>query len=297
MLRRIVLLALVLLPSARAFAELKWTYGKLEEVKKVEWKSSVQAGLVLNTGNANNLAFTAAGSGSRNDGKNRLQLDIGGTYARATLVSATDANMSGAIDEGEIDYKSSVTAALWGVKLRYDRFLTANNSLYVAGFASGNEPAGIRVLGGAQIGYSRQLLKTDFQLLVTEIGYDYTFQDNVSGRDLNMHSARLFAGYTLTLSKNVGVALGFEALCNLNSLPGFQPNTTVDPFGATRLNANAALTARLWKNISFQVSFLAKYTTNPAPIPPLSIPFAAGFVPTAERLDTVTSLSLVITLL
>jgi hypothetical protein len=83
----------------------------------------------------------------------------------------------------------------------------------------------------------------------------------------------------------------------LNSLPGFQLGTTVDPFGATRLNSSAALTARLWKNIAFQVSFLAKYTTNPAPIPKFSIPFAAGFVPTAERLDTVTSLSLVITLL
>jgi hypothetical protein len=297
MLRRLLPLALVLASASAAYAEPQWTYGKLEEVKKVQWKASVQGGLVLNTGNANTLAFTVAASGSRHDGKNRLQLDAGGTYARSTVVSANDLNMNMRIDEGEIDYKSSVTAALWNVKLRYDRFLTANNSVYLAAFAAGNEPAGIRVATGFQVGYSRQVLKTDIQLLVTEIGYDFTFQDNVSGRDLNMHSARLFAGYTLTLSKDVGVAAGLEVLCNLNSLPGYQPDTTVDPFGATRLNANAALTARLWRNIAFQVSFLAKYTTNPAPIPAFSVPFADGFVPTAERLDTVTSLSLVITLL
>jgi hypothetical protein len=296
MLRRLVLLAVVL-PSVHAYADPKWTYGKFEELKQVEWKASVQGGLVLNTGNANTLAFTVAASGSRHDGKNRIQLDAGGTYARSTVVSASDLNMSSRIDEGEIDYKTSVTAALWNVKLRYDRFLTANNSLYAAGFASGNEPAGIRVAAGAQVGYSRQVLKTDIQLLVTEIGYDFTHQNNISGPELNMHSARFFGGYTLTLSKDVGVAAGLEVLCNLNSLPGYQTGTTVDPFGATRLNANAALTARLWKNIAFQVSFLAKYTTNPAPIPAFKVPFADGFVPTAERLDTVTSLSLVVTLL
>jgi hypothetical protein len=296
MLRRLLVLALVC-GSARAYAEPTWTYGKLEEVKKVDWKASLQGGLVLNTGNANTLAFTVAGTGSRNDGKNRLQLDAGGTYARATVVSATDVNGNKVIDEGEIDYKSSVTAALWNVKLRYDRFLTPNNSLYVAGFASGNEPAGIRVAGGVQTGYSRQILKTEIQLLVAEAGYDYTFQDNISAVDLNIHSARLYTGYTLTLSKDVGVAAGLEVLCNLNSLPGFKAGTTVDAFGATRLNANAALSARLWKNNAFQVSFIAKYTTNPAPMPAFAIKFADGFVPLSQKLDTVTSLSLVVTLL
>jgi putative salt-induced outer membrane protein YdiY len=297
MLRQIVLVGLML-SSARALAgDPKWTYGTHEEVKAVVWKAAVQAGLVLNTGNANNLAFTSALSGSRYDGHNRLQLDLGGTYARSTVISATDSNMSKFIDPGEISRKSSTSSALWGVKLRYDRFLSANNSLYVAGFATGNEPAGIRVATGAQAGYSRQVIKTDRQLLVTEIGYDFTYQNNTSGVNLNIHSARLFAGYTLTLSKDVGVALGLEALFNLNPLPGYTADTTIDPFGNTRLNGNAALTARLWKNISFQVSFLAKYTTDPAPLPAFAIPYVSGYVPLAERLDTVTSLSLVVTLL
>jgi hypothetical protein len=295
---RQLVLVVMLLPSARALAdEPKWQFGKAEEVKLVVWKAGVQAGMVLNTGNANNLAFTAGASGSRYDGKNRVQLDVGGTYARATVISAVDKNMNGAIDPDEIQHTTSTTAALWNVKARYDRFVSANNSLYGAGFASGNTPAGINVAAGVQIGYSRQLLKTDMQLLVAEVGYDFTYQNNVSGPDLNIHSARFFGGYTLTLSKDVGVAFGLEVLTNLNTLPGFQPHNAPDVFDDTRVNGNASLTARLWKNIAFQISFLAKYTTYPAPLPAFKTPFAPGFVPTAEPLDTVTSLSLVVTLL
>ncbi|HEX8954180.1 MAG TPA: DUF481 domain-containing protein [Polyangia bacterium] len=278
--------------------EPKFVYGKQDDTKgKVIWKAAVNAGLVLNTGNANSVAFTAGGMASMLDGKNKLQLDVIGTYARATAISGVDANMNGAIDPGEVQHTTTTSAALWNVKLRYDRFLTANNSLYATGFVGGNEPAGIRLAGGAQVGYSRQIVKTDMHLVVAEIGYDYTYQNNVTGPDLNIHSARVFAGYTLTLNANVGVLLGLEVLCNLNSLPGYTPGTTVDPFGNTRVNGAAALNAKIWKNIAFQVSFLARYTTDPALLPAFKIPFAAGFFPRAESLDTVTSLSLVVTLL
>jgi hypothetical protein len=73
--------------AARA-ADPKFEYKPIETVKKVEWKVSAQAGLVLNTGNANTLAFSASGFASRNDGKNKLTLDVGGTYARARRSSA-----------------------------------------------------------------------------------------------------------------------------------------------------------------------------------------------------------------
>jgi putative salt-induced outer membrane protein YdiY len=279
----------------------KFTYGTQEDTKgKVIWKSAVQAGLVLNTGNANSFAFTAGGTASMLDGWNRLQLDVNGSYARATAISAADTNMSGFIDPNEISHTTSTSAELWNLKLRYDRFLSKNNSIYATAFASGNRPAGIIVATGAQVGYSRQLIKTDMHLLVAELGYDFTFQDNVTPNTLNLdiHSLRMFAGYTITLSKEVGIQTGVEILGNLNSLPGYTPNTTVGAFGNTRVNANAALNARIWKNIGFQVSFLARYTNNPAPLPNFgTLGFAAGFTPRAQRLDTVTSLSLVITLL
>jgi hypothetical protein len=305
---RDLLFVVAMLGSTRAFAaDPKWEYGKAEEVKAVIWKAVINSGLVLNTGNANTLAFSAGASASRMDGSNKIQLDVGGTYARATLLTAAPHDANGGapgttpmlvVGPGDIKRTPSTTAALWQLKLRYDRFLTKNNSLYAAGLVSGNVPAGINVAGGAQVGYSRQLLKTDMHLVVAEIGYDYTYQNNVTGPNLSIHSGRLFTGYTLTLTKDIGLSAGVEVLCNLNPLPGYQPNTTVSPFSDTRVNGSAALTARLYKNIAFQVSFLAKYTTDPAPLPPfMAAPFQMGFVPLAEPLDTVTSLSLVVTLL
>ena len=277
----------------------KFTYGQQEDTKgKVVWKAAVQAGLVLNTGNANSFAFTAGGTGSMTDGWNRLQLDVNGSYARSTVIGV-DLPTGAVIDnEDEITHTTTTSAELWNLKLRYDRFLSKNNSIYATAFASGNRPAGIIVATGAQVGYSRQLFKSDMHLLVAELGYDFTYQENVSGPTLDIHSLRMFAGYTITLSKEVGIATGVEILGNLNSLPGYTPSTTVGAFGNTRVNANAALNARIWKNIGFQLSFLARYTNSPAPLPAIAgYTFADGFVPRAQRLDTVTSLSLVITLL
>ncbi len=278
----------------------KFVYSTQEDTKgKVIWKSSVQAGLVLNTGNANSFAFTAGGTASMLDGWNKLQLDVNGSYARSTVIGADVPGGGTVIDnDSEITHTSTTSAELWNIKLRYDRFLSKNNSIYATGFASGNRPAGIIVATGGQVGYSRQLYVSDMHLLVAELGYDFTYQENVSGPTLDIHSLRMFAGYTITLSKEVGIATGVEILGNLNSLPGYTPNTTVGAFGNTRVNASAALNARIWKNIGFQLSFLARYTNNPAPLPAFAgFTYAADFVPRAQRLDTVTSLSLVITLL
>lgn len=301
-------LALLLGVAAPAWADdPKFTYGKAPDAyKKVTvWTAAVQAGLVLNTGNANSFAFNAGGTASMTHGWNRLQLDVNGSYARATTLAANDWNGNGTLDNtSEISNTSATSAELWNVRLRYDRFLSANNSIYATGLANGNRPAGIVVAGGAQVGYSRQVYKSDIHLVAVEIGYDYTYQENVAPPNLNIHSGRLYAGYTITLTKDIGILTGLEVLCNFNPLPSFDPPNAdgskakeVSPFGATRVNSSAALNARIWKNIAFQLSFLARYTTNPAPLPALAVPYAADFVPRAQRLDTVTSLSLVVTLL
>lgn len=295
-----VVVSLALFASAAFAQDPKFDKPKAEEAKekdKIVWKASINAGLVLNTGNANNVAFTAGAMASMLAGRNKLQLDVGGTYARATALSADDTDASGTIDSNEIVRTQSTSAALWSLKLRYDRFLSLKDALYLAGVASGNKPAGVNVAGGVQAGYSRTLFKNEMHLVLAELGYDFTYQDNVTGIDLSLHSLRLFAGYTLTFSTNVGLVLGVEALGNLNTIDGYAAGTKVKAFGNTRINGSAALNAKLWKNIAFQVSFLAKYNTNPAPRAPFALPYTAGFVPRAEKLDTVTSLSLVVTLL
>ena len=59
----LVLVAVVWSGQARA-AISKWEFGKQEDVPKAVWKAAINGGLVLNTGNANNLAFTAGGTAS-----------------------------------------------------------------------------------------------------------------------------------------------------------------------------------------------------------------------------------------
>jgi hypothetical protein len=287
---------------ATAFAHAgdpKFTYGKYEEKKEVEWKATAAAGLLLSTGNANQLSFTGSAMASRNDGKNRLQLDIMGAYARATTLTFNDVNKNGLIDQGDIGRETNTSTALWSAKLRYDRFFSPNNSLYVSGFAWGNEPAGKRVVAGAQAGYSRQLYKSDMHLLVAEIGYDFSYERTLSGAETNfyLHSLRLFVGYTLSVSKDTAFNFDIEYLGNLNPYDG-PYGTGVGAFEDSRVLGHAALTTRLWKKLSFRLAFQARFDNVPAPLAPIGgAKFAPGYFPRSETLDTLTDASLVVTFL
>jgi hypothetical protein len=296
--RTTLILACLLVPLAARAADPKWQYGKLEEVKKIEWKASAQGGLILTTGNSNFISFSASGNGSFNDGKNRVTLDVGGAYAKSTLIVAADANMSGFLDRDEIQRIEKTTTALWNLKLRYDRFFTPNNLGYIAAFAFGNEPAGKTVVGGVQIGYSRQLFKNDMHLIVAEIGYDYSFERLTAPNqpDFHLHSLRLFAGYALTLTPDIGLGTDIEYLGTMNPFDG-PYGKPVESFEDSRINARAFLAAKLYKNISFRFSFTARFDNVPAPLPPLGKPFAPGFVPPAEKLDTLSEAALVINFL
>ena len=291
---------LALSPSAHA-DDPKFAYGKYEERKVVEWKLSASAGLLLTTGNANQVSFSAAAMASRHDGKNKLQLDVSGAYARATTISANDSNGDGVLGRadanGGIDRTDNVSTALWNTKLRYDRFFSANNAGYLTGFAWGNEPAGKKVVAGAQAGYSRQLFKNDMHLIVAELGYDFSFERLTNApTNYYIHSLRLFFGYTLTLSKDTNFFVDVEYLGNMNKFDG-PYGAEIGAFEDSRVTGRAALTTRIWKKLAFRIAFTAKYDNVPAPLSGLKVPFEAGYLPMAEKLDTITDASLVVNFL
>jgi len=289
----------VLAPRLASAGDPKFDYGKYEDKKDVEWKAAASAGLLLATGNSNQLSFIGAAMGSRHDGKNKLQLDVSGAYARASLLSANDVNANGVVDPGEIKRENQVSTALWNIKLRYDRFFTKNNAGYVTAFAWGNEPAGKKVVGGGQIGYSRQLYQSELHLIVAEIGYDFSYERLVTGTELNyyLHSLRLYLGYTLTVSKDTNFLFDVEYLGNMNPYDGpYGPE--VKAFEDSRVNGRAILTTRLWKKLAFRMAFTARYDNVPAPMPKVGgLAFAPGFLPASEKLDTITDASLVVTFL
>src|SRR5262245_5778784 len=114
------LLFVIAVPLAARAGDPKWEYGKQVEVKQVEWKASAQLGFLINTGNANSISWSAGGLFSRNDGWNKLSLEVGGSYAKSTILVGTDTNADGAIGPSEITRLEKTVASLWSLKARYD---------------------------------------------------------------------------------------------------------------------------------------------------------------------------------
>jgi hypothetical protein len=325
-LRPLVFSVASLLFAATAVAQITptFTYAKPDEVKvaavttppppppppAVEWKAQVKGGFLMTSGNAQTTGTSVAGNVSRKEGNNRLTFDAGAAYGRSNVVTPVlDTTVPNQIDG--ITRTNIETNNNWFTKGRYDRFFTPNNSGYVSAQAAGDEVAGKSFYGGGQIGYSRQVYKSEMHLLVVELGYDFSYERYVQNPGpthdpVSVHSARIFAGETLTLTKATGITASVEALFNLNregsALLYPSGATGVDAFEDTRVNGKLGLTTTLYKRMSISFGFLLRYDQNPAPLPipsgsPAGAAFKMGFVPFAERVDTQTSATLVYTFL
>jgi hypothetical protein len=293
-----------------------FTYAKPDEPKKdapaVEWKVQVKGGGVITTGNSEAKNGTLGASASRKEGNNKLALDggiaYGTTNALEPLYDPADPTMK---TISGLDRRSITTTNSWLAKGRYDRFFTPNNAGYVSAQGAGDKIAGKSFYGGGQIGYSRQLVQSKLQLVVAELGYDFSYEQYVQANPaVSVHSARVFVGETLTLTPQTGVTGSVEALFNINKedkalnaskngAPG------VDPFKDTRVVGKVGITTTLLKALSFGFSFALKYDQNPAalPVPPTANPGAAfattptPFVPFADKVDTSAEATLIYTFL
>jgi hypothetical protein len=291
--RSLLLLAVAAASGAVARAQ-SFEFGKREEVKAVEWKATASAGMILTTGNSRALALSGSALISRRDGDDKLTLEGSGAFARSELRIAIDQNGNGTVGPDEVTRDSQTTTKNWLAKLRYDRFFAGANSAFLSGRLGADEPAGKTLYGGGQIGYSRQLFKNDVHEIISEIGYDLTYESYVSpdAPNLAIHSARVFLGYNAKLSDDTGFLANIEALFNLNSETG--PTGEIDPFEDTRLTAKAALTTKLFSRVSFRFSFTAKYDNAPAPLPTFGAPYDPGFIPLADKLDAITEVALIV---
>jgi hypothetical protein len=276
----------------------------------VEWKAMAKGGFTMTSGNSQTTGLVGAGSVSRKEGNNRLTVDANGAYGHSNVLTpefgdATNATAITGLHRTDIE-----TTNNWMLKGRYDRFFTLNNSGYAAASAAADEIAGKTFYGGGQVGYSRQIYKSAMHLLVAELGYDYSHESYVAVNmiappSVSIHSARLFAGETLTLSKATGITAGVEAFFNLNretnALNVSNGTMGVDAFHDTRINGKLGLTTTLFAKLSIGFGFTIKYDQNPAPLPiPPGAPAGAAFVgfqPFAESVDTLTEATLIYTFL
>jgi len=286
-----------------------FTYGKQEDVKdvkEVEWSATAEAGVLVSTGNSRTTTLVGTGKASRKDGDNKFEVEATGAYAKSTVRIVVDRDPTGTVGpEDDIIDQRAVSAKNAQLKLRYDRFLTDHDSLYLTAVAGFDQPAGKDFAGGGQAGYSRLLYKSEFQEAKAEVGYDFTYEDlSAVDNPTSIHSLRAFVGYkgALTTEKGddgklkalTGVDVSVEGLFNVNPLD--VPTGHAGPFEDTRINGNAAITTKLLDDIALNVSFTAKFDNVPAPLA-LPIPYAPGFLVEAEKLDTLTKATLVVTFL
>jgi hypothetical protein len=293
--RRIVFAFVLVVCAQPAFADdPKFVFGKkddLKDVKAVEWSATAEAGLVVTTGNSETRTITAGLKASRKDGDNKLSIEGSAAYARATVRQLNDMNGNGMIDDpSEIQSVTSTTAETFAGKLRYDRFLTEFDSLFVAALAARDLPAGKESVFGGQLGYSRRLYKSKEIEAVGELGYDFSRENLVVGEPIAIHSARLFVGYKHTLTEGTSLDTSVELLTNLNheTLPTGKDGSA---FKDTRVNAKFAVVSKLAKNLSVQTAVEIHYDNRPGPLAIKNL--AMGFVPEAEALDTIVKASLI----
>lgn len=244
----------------------------------VEWKAQSKGGMLLTDGNSQSKNFTFGVNGFRKEGNNKLALE-------GVLAYGTSNNSVATVENGTItavDRKEVVSSNNWATKGRYDRFVTEQNTAYASGQAAADKIAGKTFFGGGQLGYSRLLRKDAMNIVVAELGYDFSYERYVEQPKKTLdpvaiHSARVLVGETLTLSKETGVTASVEALFNLNkegkAIDAKTGNPGVKAFKDTRVNAKVGLSTNLWKSLSFGFGFTFKYDQNPAPRP---VPAGAG---------------------
>ena len=291
-----LVVATVLASGGTVLADPKFEYGKAEEVAKVkgvEWNASAEAGITFTTGNSETTSGSAGFKAARKKAANKLAIEGSATYARAGVRVLADKNGNGLIDNsGEIVTEKQVSAESLAGKIRYDRFLTELNSLFVAGVISRDLPAGKELVLGAQLGYSRNIYKTKTANALAELGADYDNEKLTTGPSLNIISARAFVGYKAEMTPGTTFESSGELLTNLNkeTLPtGADGGVGQD----TRFNFKAAIVAKIGKDLAFQSSLEAKYDHRPGPLPIKNL--AMGFVPEASNIDTIMKVSLLYT--
>lgn len=301
--RPAVLLA-ILLWAARAEAQPNPQFSFVPEDKTKldaaeEKKLSARGGLVQLGGNSRVLTGNLGAQGAYQHGANRFSAEAGAAYARTALVTVVDANANMLVDDGEIVRRRQTTSKLFQGKARYDRFLTLNNSAYASLQALTDVPAGKELVAGGQVGYSRQLYKSERHRAVAELGYDLSLERAaVADAELvQVHSARAFAAEDLKLSEATGLFVNVEALFNLNEetapAAGYEAPAA---FEDIRVVAKTGITTKLWENLAFGFSFGLRYDQAPAPLKaPPGATFAPTYRPLARTWDTTTEASLVMT--
>ncbi len=231
-------------------------------------EAKLQLGALFSTGNSRSLAATAAGSMRLRRAENELSAAVAANYARSAATPADDAE---------------TTMENYQGKLRYDRFVSQQVSLFLSLSARRDRFQGLDARLNLDPGVAYYFVSTDKQRLWGELGYDLQYdlrrddaiatvaaQGEGLAKTKTRHSARGFLGYHTNVNEHVGFDTGAELLLGIPATENW------------RLNWLSSLTTALDSRFSLGATFNLRYDHNP--------------LPGIEELDTVTSMNLICTL-
>jgi hypothetical protein len=248
---------------------------EIAAAQEIEWKAVAQAGLLLATGNAPLRSLTGGASAFRKANQNKFQVEGSVALVQAFVVT-------GVVD-GEVTREKQVLSRAFAGRGRYDRFLTVHDALYATAGYLKDEPAGKRHVAGGQIGYSRHLLTGANGDLVSEIGYDFSYEIPLDGDSLDIHSARIFAGYARKLGAETTLEASLEGLFNV-----YRASADIAAFEDARIFGKVGITTKLLADISLRLGFEGRFDNAPAQLAFMGLPYRA------EKLDTRADASVIV---
>ncbi len=224
----------------------------------------VSAGGLFASGNSRLLSVTSASTFRLRRAANQAGASAAANFARAA--AAADEPMETTVENVQ-------------GKARYDRFFAGEFAAFLAVSARRDRFQGLDLRLNVDPGLAYYFVDDAKHQLWSELGYDLQYDvrrrqsiaGTALGRTETRHSARAFAGYDNKLNASVSFVTGVEYLQSVMASEDW------------RLNVDAGLTSAIAGRFSATTAFGLRYDHHP--------------LPGIEKLDTLTSFSLVYTLL
>ncbi len=220
----------------------------LSSMPWLNWAGTASAGYSLQTGN------TQSGTLNATVNATRLQPNIPGmnpkwrtVYSLATVLAHTKDTLTGV----------SISSNTFSTALRQDRLFgaDADNFVFVMGEFDYVQPEGIRgreTVGG---GFGRDLIKSPRATFSVLGGMTFVNTNYLTAGTPSLQSAEPLIGWKLTYKVWKSVVLNHDV--------NFYPN--LSQTGQYNFDTETSLAAPLFKKLSFQISYLDLYVSNPPP--------------------------------
>jgi len=247
---------------------------KKEAESKDATELTVSAGVLSSSGNSTLLAVTGASLFRLRRGDSQASAAAAGNYSTSKIAGG----------------EAQTTVENLQGKARYDRFFLTDFTAFLGVQARRDRFQGLALRMQVDPGLGYYWINTKEILLWGEVGYDFLYdirredarqQKDKAGKPIvdatgapvlvdktnTVHSGRLFLGYTNKLTETATISMGIEYLQSLTSLTVY------------KINADAAVSAKIGKGFSIASAISVRYDHDP--------------LPGKEKIDTVTTGSLV----